>query len=32
MGVVVAPAESENQKYYQQLLDSLAGNQPGTAL
>jgi hypothetical protein len=32
MGVVVAPAELENQKYYQQLLDSLAGNRPGTAL
>jgi hypothetical protein len=32
MGVVVAPAEFENQKYYEQLLDSLAGNRPGTAL
>jgi PilZ domain-containing protein len=32
MGVVVAPAELENQKYYEQLLDSLAGNRPGTAL
>lgn len=32
MGVVVAPAESEHHKYYQQLLDSLAGNRPGTAL
>jgi PilZ domain len=32
MGVVVAPAESETQKYYQQLLDSLAGNRPGAAL
>jgi hypothetical protein len=32
MGLVVAPAEFENQKYYEQLLDSLAGNRPGTAL
>jgi hypothetical protein len=32
MGVVVALAELENQKYYEQLLDSLAGNRPGTAL
>jgi len=26
MGVAVAPAENENQKYYQDLLNSLAGN------
>jgi hypothetical protein len=32
MGVAVALAESENQKYYQQLLDSLAGNRSGAAL
>jgi PilZ domain len=32
MGVAVAMAESENQEYYQQLLDSLAGNPSGTAL
>lgn len=32
MGVAVELAESENQKYYQQLLDSLAGNHPHAAL
>ena len=32
MGVAVALAEIENQKYYQQLLDSLAGNRPSAAL
>jgi PilZ domain len=32
MGVALALAESENQKYYQDLLDSLAGNPPAAAL
>jgi hypothetical protein len=32
MGVSVAPAQSEQQKYYQDLLGSLAGNPTGTAL
>jgi hypothetical protein len=32
MGVAVALAESENQKNYQDLLDSLTGNHPDTAL
>jgi hypothetical protein len=32
MGVAVALAESENQKYYQDLLNSLAGSQSSAAL
>lgn len=32
MGVALALAESENQKYYQDLLDSLAGNPPAAGL
>jgi hypothetical protein len=32
MGVSVAPAESDHQKYYQDLLVSLAGNPADTAL
>jgi hypothetical protein len=32
MGVSMAVAESDHQKYYQDLLVSLAGNPPGTAL
>ena len=32
MGVSMAFAESDHQKYYQDLLVSLAGNPPGTAL
>jgi hypothetical protein len=32
MGVSVAVAESEHQKYFRDLLVSLAGNPPGTAL
>lgn len=32
MGVSVEPAESDHQKYYQDLLVSLAGNPTGTAL
>ena len=32
MGVSVALAESDHQKYYQDLLVSLAGNTTGTAL
>src|ERR1700731_1486711 len=32
MGVSMAVAESDHQKYFQDLLVSLAGNPPGTAL